>query len=66
MSLDFDDVKEFWHFLEFYPEEDEEGYDGVHDGGIKGIKDDAPDSAKKQFAEYQKKQVVAKENYIKL
>lgn len=66
MSLDFDDVKEFWDFLEFYPEEDEEGYDGVHGGGIKGIKDDAPDSAKKQFAEYQKKKAVAKENDIKL
>lgn len=42
----------WWEYAIFYPEEDEPGYDGVHDGGIKGISDDAPDEAKKAFDEY--------------
>ena len=36
----------------FYPSKDEEGYDGVHDGGIKGVRDDTPDDIKKEFEEY--------------
>lgn len=66
MSVCSDEIKEFWDYLEFYPEEDEEGYDGIHDGGIKGIKNNAPEPAKKQFAEYQKKQTEARKNNIKL
>ena len=66
MSLHYEEVKAFWEYLEFYPESDEEGYDGTHDGGIKGIREDAPSSAKEQFAEYQKKLATAKENGIKL
>lgn len=43
----------FWGYLEFYPHEDAEGYDGIHQGGIKGIKDNAPEEAKQAFAVYQ-------------
>lgn len=56
----------FWKYLEFYPCEDEEGYDGVHDGGIKGISEDAPESAKKAFEEYKKEIEIAESKGIKL
>lgn len=36
----------------YYPEEDEDGYDGVHAGGIKGIREDAPDEVKREFKKY--------------
>lgn len=62
----WDDVKAFWDYLDFYPEEDEEGFDGIHDGGIKGIRDDAPDEAKKAFAEYQEKKKAARQSETKL
>ena len=42
----------FWDYLIFYPDEDEEGFDGEHYGGIKGISNDAPDEAKKAFYQY--------------
>ncbi|MCI6929367.1 MAG: hypothetical protein MR759_08825 [Ruminococcus sp.] len=42
----------FWNYLVFFPYEDEQGYDGVHDGGIKCIKDNAPEWAKKAYVEY--------------
>ncbi len=42
----------FEEYLEYYPEADEEGYDGVHFGGIKGLRPDAPESAKKAYAEW--------------
>lgn len=29
-------------WLEYYPDEDEEGFDGVHYGGVRGLKKDAP------------------------
>lgn len=62
----WDDVKAFWDYLDFYPEEDEEGFDGIHDGGIKGIRDDAPGEAKKAFAEYQEKMKAARQSETKL
>ncbi|MDO5361968.1 MAG: hypothetical protein Q4F03_04880 [Eubacteriales bacterium] len=46
------ELLKFWKYLEFYPEEDEEGFDGVHYGGIKGIKEDAPDEAKIAYLNY--------------
>ena len=49
-------LAEFWKYIEFYPDEDEPDFDGVHYGGIKGISEDAPESARKAFAEYQKEQ----------
>lgn len=42
-------LKSFWEYLEFYPCEDEPDYDGVHDGGIRGISEGAPESAKKRL-----------------
>jgi hypothetical protein len=50
--IDWKDAKSFWNYLEFYPESDEEGYDGEHDGGIKGIRDDAPKEAKEAYKKY--------------
>ena len=50
MRVDFS----FWDYLIFYPDEDEEGFDGFHYGGIKGIRDDAPEEAKKAFEEFLK------------
>lgn len=47
-----EELDKFWDYLEFYPEEDEDGFDGVHYGGVKGIRDDAPDEAKRAFAAY--------------
>lgn len=44
----------FWKYLEFYPDEDEPGFDGIHYGGIKGIAPDAPNTAMEAFNEYQK------------
>lgn len=52
MSVFYGDVKDFWDYLLFYPEEDEEGYDGVHNGGIKGIRTDAPAEAVKAYERY--------------
>lgn len=62
----WEDVKSFWNYLEFYPEEDEEGFDGIHSGGIKGIREDAPEEAKKAYKEYVKKKEKAQEQNIKL
>lgn len=53
MSLAWDEVKDFWDYLECYPFEGEPGYDGIHNGGIKGIAEDAPEQAKKAFVAYQ-------------
>ena len=66
MSIEYEKVQLFWDYLLFYPESDEEGYDGIHDGGIKDISDDAPEEAKKQFAEYLKAKEEAEKNGIKL
>lgn len=54
IMVNYEDVKEFWDYLEFYPEEDDEDFDGVHYGGIKGIRPDAPYEAKLAFQEYMK------------
>lgn len=35
-----------------HPQPWEEGFDGIHFGGIKGIRDDAPNEAKLEFLEY--------------
>lgn len=46
---------DFEKYLVYYPEEDQPGFDGIHHGGIKGIREDAPESAKAKFAKYQKR-----------
>lgn len=66
MSVPYDMVKDFWDYLLFYPEEDEEGFDGVHDGGIKGIKDNAPDEAVEAYGKYLKLVKDNRENGIKM
>lgn len=55
MSIGIDEerrINKFIEYVEFYPDEDEPGFDGIHYGGVKGIRRDAPESAKKAFAEH--------------
>lgn len=61
----WDQVEAFWNYLEFYPYDDDPDYDGIHSGGIKGIKPDAPETAKVAFEEFQKMQEEAKRNHEK-
>lgn len=42
----------WWDYAIWYPYEGEEGYDGVHDGGLKGIRDDAPQKVKEAFYDF--------------
>lgn len=62
----YENLEKFWKYLEYYPDEDEPGFDGVHYGGIKGVSNDAPESAKKAFTEYKKMQEELKEKGIKV
>ena len=64
--LNWNKVKAFWDYIEYYPNEDEDGYDGIHSGGIKGIREDAPQEAKQSFNEFVKEVNEAKANGIKL
>lgn len=59
------DLMGFWDYLEFYPQADDPNYDGVHSGGIKGIAQDAPETAKEAFKKFQKKREEEKRNLIK-
>ena len=54
MSFTADFLGLFMPYEVFYPEKGQPGYDGVHDGGFKCLREDAPESAKKAFAEYLK------------
>lgn len=58
--------EDFWDYVEFYPESDEDGYDGIHDGGIKGLVKNAPESAKKAYENYCKIEEEAKKEHLKL
>lgn len=66
MTVAYDPMKDFKNYLIFYPDEDEPGFDGIHYGDIKGIREDAPESAKKAFAEYQEWQEKLKKEGIKV
>ena len=52
----WDEIKDFWEYVEFYPYRCEKDYDGIHDGGIKGVRADAPESAKKAYAKWAKEE----------
>lgn len=57
MSLSPDMIElseKFSEYMEFYPDEDEPGFDGIHYGEFKCLSDDAPESARKAFEEYEK------------
>ncbi len=54
--IDYEQVKDFWDYIEYYPDEDEEGFDGIHYGGIKGLVKNAPKKAKKAYKEFLEKQ----------
>ncbi len=60
------ELEKFWEYVVFYPGMDEAGYDGVHSGGVKGIREDAPETAKKAFAEYQEMCARAKAQGLKI
>ncbi|MCD8042453.1 MAG: hypothetical protein LUH10_05255 [Tannerellaceae bacterium] len=66
MSLQAGIFELFDKYIIFYPDEDEPDFDGVHYGGIKGTREDAPESAKKAFEEYQAELKEAEKNGIKL
>lgn len=61
-----EDFKGFRDYAEYYPDEDEPGFDGVHYGGIKGLKPGAPDSAVEAYARYVAMIKEAEEQGIKL
>lgn len=52
MSLTYDAVVDCDEYAEFYPQEDEPGFDGIHYGGYKGLKPDAPESAVRAWNKY--------------
>lgn len=52
--LAYEAVKDFLDYLEYYPDVDEPGYDGIHEGGWKGLREDAPENAKKAYEKYKK------------
>lgn len=64
--LDYDEVAGFINYVERYPMEDEPGYDGIHDGGFKGLKPGAPDSAVEAWAKYVAMEKEAEKQGIKL
>lgn len=66
MSEAYSSVEQFWDYLIFYPDEDEEGYDGIHSGGIRGISDDAPENVKKAYHEYLESEKKNREQGIKV
>lgn len=56
----------WWEYVIFYPREDEPDYDGVHDGGIKGLSVDAPEDVRKAFEQYLKEEAECKLRGIKM
>ncbi len=42
----------WWDYIIRYPYEDEPDYDGIHDGEIKGLRNDAPEEVKEEFNRY--------------
>lgn len=64
--LGYDAVKGFIDYVEYYPMEDEKGYDGVHDGGFRGLRSDAPDSAVEAYAKYAAMQKDAEKAGVRL
>ena len=45
---------EYLKYAIFYPEEDEPDYDGTHKGGVKTLRDDAPEWAWEQYNAHRK------------
>jgi hypothetical protein len=66
MSLKDNAIDDFYEYIEYYPYSDEEGYDGIHDGGWKGLREDAPEKAKKAYEKFRKMEEEAKKKGIKL
>lgn len=64
--MPYSEVEKFWDYLLFYPEEDEEGFDGIHFGGIKGIKSDVPGDIREAYENYMKFQKYCENEKIKI
>lgn len=47
-------LNKFREYKIFYPDEDEPGFDGIHYGDFKCLSEDAPESARKAYEEYEK------------
>lgn len=41
-------------WFEYYPDEDEEDFDGIHYGGVKGLKKDTPKDIRKIYNDIMK------------
>ncbi len=60
-------VYESWmQYIVCYPCSDEEGFDGIHDGGWKGVRDDAPDEAKQAFQKFLEEEKENLKNHVKV
>ena len=46
------DISGFCDYLELYPYSDDPDYDGIHDGGYKGLRPDAPPEAVEAYARF--------------
>ena len=64
--IDYDTVKDFIDYVEYYPNEDEPGFDGVHYGGMKGLKSGVPESAVTAWNNYIEMEKEAEAQGIKL
>ncbi|MBO5409480.1 MAG: hypothetical protein J6A61_08815 [Clostridia bacterium] len=53
-------------YIVCYPCSDEEGFDGIHDGGWKGVRDDAPDEAKQAFQKFLEEEKENLKNHVKV
>lgn len=66
MSVSYGELEKFWEYVLFYPDEDETFFDGVHYGGIRGLRKDAPAEAVEAYESYIKQQERNKEQGIKV
>lgn len=57
-------IPNWYDYAVFYPEEDEPDFDGVHYGGLKGVRDDAPQEIKDAYTQYLKDEAKAKDEGI--
>lgn len=53
-------MPDWWEYAVFYPDVDEPDYDGIHSGGLKGIRDDAPQEMKDAYEQFLKDEAKAK------
>ncbi len=59
-------LAQFAQYMECYPYFDEPGYDGIHNGGWKCLKKNAPKKAKEAYEKYLKMEEEAKKKHLKI